>query len=197
MFDLNKIKFADDLTVKLLTVEKWGFSNGIDYFDKQFFKPVQNEGRKVEGCLWTSPVKSEYSWIDYIRSCEIRNYAKNEYYELCFKQGTRIAMIENYNDLLNMPYYDEEKYCHIQSRYIDFEKLATVCDCLWVTTDGLLLASYPERTLGTAFLQREPHIIEFNLYGWDCETVLIFNPDCVLNVRNKIKQNNNQLEKAY
>lgn len=45
--------------------------------------------------------------------------------------------------------------------YLDFELLAKNYDAIWLTENG----------------QSETHLYyPINLYGWDCETVLIMNP---------------------
>ena len=139
---------------------------GSNSFEKDWFAPVKNSGflNKPEGGLWASPVNSEYGWIDW---CKSENFMLQKL-EKSFKFNCNgsFIVINKPEDLEELPLCFEEHFIEIGLKfsYFDFEKIAKEVDGVYLTEAGQYRTrlSFP-----------------LNLYGWDCESVLIFNPDVI------------------
>lgn len=119
---------------------------------------------KPKGGLWTSPVDSQWGWKDW---CEMENFREcneSNSFRLVFKPEAKILVINGLYDLEILPKNVFELAYNYRKHYLDFELLATTYDAIWLTEVG----------------QRETHLSQpMDLYGWDCESVLIMNPHCV------------------
>jgi hypothetical protein len=137
---------------------------GANKYDPTLVKPILNAWVKPRGGLWTSPVDSEYGWKDW---CEGENYGhcdESNSFRLQLKSDARILKIDSLEDLLKLPMKD---FNGLPSKYPDFECLSKKYDAIWLTVDG----------------QNETrHSFPNNLYGWDCESVLILNPNCCFQI---------------
>jgi len=82
------------------------------------------------------------------------------------KQLARVAQIssiDDYRKVLEVA----KRYDKMKKRWcIDWEKLAMLCDGLWLTEDGLYSVGYAE------FEVEYPELVSF--YGWDAESIVWF-----------------------
>lgn len=163
---LRKLNLCNPDEISKMTVIFYGSS--IFSFDK--FEKIKNRTymNKPEGGLWTSPLDSEYSWKKWCEDEDFRACEEKNSFKLKIKTNSKILKINTNSDLINLPLQNlsEEGFngnAHIRT-YIDFEKILEIgIDAIWLTENGQTETrlSYP-----------------LNLYGWDCETVLILNKDC-------------------
>lgn len=112
---------------------------------------------KPKGGLWVSPVNSSYGWKDWCGDNEFRECNECNSFKLKFKSDAKIIIIDCLDDLLCLP---------VQYNFmdvVDFEFLARHCDALWLTDKGQSKTRFSDT---------------LHLYGWDCESILIFNKDC-------------------
>jgi hypothetical protein len=138
---------------------------GSSVYLPQTVKPIVNDNWvKPKGGLWTSPVDSVWGWKDW---CEMENFRKcdeDNSFKLQFKMSAKILVIDGLNDLVKLPKQDVVITYKYQKQYLDFELLSKEYDAIWLTETG----------------QNETHMSHpMDLYGWDCESVLIMNPYCV------------------
>lgn len=139
---------------------------GSSLYDKELFQPISNEGYwckpKFFTGLWTSPVNSECCWKDWCISNDYTTKNVDSYFVLELNEDANILVINSLDDL--------KKYATIDfldiNKLLDFEALSQVYDCIWLTSNGLEETKYSNP----------------NMYGWDCESVLIMNPNCVKQV---------------
>ena len=129
-----------------------------DKFDIKLFKPIKNRMHtKPEGGLWGSPVDCEYGWRQW---CEDEGYG-----DLSSKFKTNCignTLIINHLIDLNNFIWQKNDYCN---DFPDYEKmLKSGVDIIYLTESG----------------QRETRFSNPGLYGYDCESVLIMNPACIL-----------------
>jgi hypothetical protein len=137
---------------------------GSNKFDPNKFIPIKNQGWvKPMGGLWTSPVKSDYGWKDWCTIEEFRECDINNSFTVYLKEDSKILIIDSYDDLSKIPTI-ELSGNYFDKLLPDFEKLSLMYDTIWLTTNGQY------KTRNTKPL---------NLYGWDCESVLILNPNCI------------------
>lgn len=132
---------------------------GSKEFKSEKFYPIHNAGwNKPVGGLWTSPVVCDYGWRDW---CHSENFRTCDY-ENAFTLklvNRKVILIDSLKDLESVP--------SVRTSYgtfsIDFEHmLKEGVDAIYLTENGQSC---------TRFSRPQ------NLYGWDCECVLILNPD--------------------
>lgn len=135
---------------------------GYRRFVPELFKPIKNAdwaSPKPLGGLWTSPVDSKWGWVDWNRSEEFVECHKSNSFTLRLKDEAKVLVIDKAEDLLDLPVLR-----YGMSLSLDFEAIAKEWDAIWLTNRGQIKThrSYP-----------------IDLFGWDCETVLILNQKCI------------------
>ncbi len=154
-----KYRFAEEQTVLNLEVIHYGAKK---YDPKILHVPVNQYHVKPIGGLWTSPVKSDWGWKDWCHVEDFRKCNARNSFTLKFNKDAKILMIESYEDLETLPLF-ENKDLPSFFKLFDYEEIFKSCDAIWLTVDG----------------QNKTRLSRpLNLYGWDCESILIGNPDC-------------------
>jgi hypothetical protein len=134
---------------------------GHDKFDINKFIPIENcNWIKPKGGLWASQVDSKYGWKDW---CEEENYG-NLSCNFIFTFKGKVLIIDSLKDMEDkIPFINLKEYIHICN--IDFERLSKEYDAILLTENG----------------EKETRFsIPKSLYGWDCESICIFNPNTVV-----------------
>ncbi len=155
-----KIKLCDKDVISRLTVIHYGRK----HFNPFVFEPIRNVNYfKPDGGLWTSPVNSNYGWIDWNKQYKWIFCDPSKSFKLRFYDNAKIMIIDGKEDLDELPTYIIRERGRGDVEYVDFKKLSKVCDAIWLTEKGVekTESSYP-----------------VSLSGWDCETVLIMNKKC-------------------
>ena len=145
---------------------------GSDHFDRSIFMPVTNEPYpwiKPRGGMWSSPVNSDNTWEDWCQENSFRLRKLDRQFRFVLAEGSRVLRIESNKDLdelYSQGYkrsdFDKHQYLRDDMYYLDFEKiLANGYDAIQVT------------------ITNETY---WSLYGWDCDTLLVLNPDCVIEI---------------
>ena len=137
---------------------------GSGAFDTKRFNPIKDRLGFVKpfGGLWASPIDSRNSWKDWCIANEFNLDALSTYFTFKLKPGTRVAMIKSRKDLEDLWIGG---YVTIDGKYsrpnylIKFEKLLK---------DGF-----------DAVEVKLNDSLYWDLYGWDCDSILILNPDCM------------------
>jgi hypothetical protein len=164
---------------------------GSDAFIPEYFQPVQNNqfySIKPEGGLWASPKNGRFTWKDFCEGDNFQTEALEYSFEFELKPNAKILEIKTITDLNRVPatdsngkrYYssfqessegiflDQKKFMEYMSevqRYgmnykIDFVEINKEYDAVYVDGADIYL--------------------HWALYGWDCETLLILNPDVIV-----------------
>lgn len=129
--------------------------------------PIENRDDLVSkpyGGLWTSPIDSEFGWLDW---CEMEDFFRSDEDEYLYEfivdnddDDVLVYTIDceyDLNALLDLFERDDiQKRSFQLFAPLDFEALATVYDGIYLTENG----------------QRETRLTEPSLNGWDCECVL-------------------------
>ena len=141
---------------------------GSDHFDLDEFSPIRNIDlhNKPSGGLWASPYNSKRSWYDWCKSEKFRTDRLDKWFTFTLKDDAKVLTIKTEQDLCKLKndgfYIDaftKTKYS-LPFSYPDFEKL-----CI----DGY-----------DAIEVYMNDIIYFDLYGWDVDSLLVLNPNCVI-----------------
>lgn len=155
---------------------------GIDEVNRDLFHSIKNNGdysNKPSGGLWTSPVESEFGWKEFVIGENFRTekYLKKECL-VRLKSSVKLFIIDGVEDLDRCPTIKDNPGYY--NRTIDWEELSKSYDGVWLTLNGERDTRYSSNN---AFSLGD-------LYGWDVETVLLFNLNCVKNVtKRKIREN--------
>lgn len=133
---------------------------GHKHFDKSLFSSIKNMHSltKPIGGLWASDVDAVRGWKDWCDDNEFREYEKDNSFKFTLVDAN-ILTINSSNDLENLPKV-ENKYGMFSWVILDFEKISQEYDAIEVniSSDGMLY---------------------YSLYGWDCDSILVMNPDVV------------------
>ena len=154
---------------------------GSKEFDKNRFLKIRNRDGWVKpfGGLWASNVKAEFGWKDWL-ICEsywndkveneFNQYYKNGYF--LFKLYTdKILTIKSDKQLdeIMLKYKSNTRYTNEFSifKILDFEKLANDYDAIEIIISN-------------------DYKLNMSLAGWDCDSILVFNPDIIEVVKDEI-----------
>lgn len=125
---------------------------------EEFSRPTGESkciGLKPIGGLWASPSNSEYGWRHW---CAENNYGDLSVF-FSFRFAGCLLVIDSVDDMDKIPWTERNG---LQS--ILFKEIIKIYDGIWLTARG----------------ERETRLTwPRSLYGWDCESVVIFNKDCI------------------
>lgn len=141
---------------------------GHKEFDLKSFKRVSNREAFVKpfGGLWGSPIDSEYGWKQWVDDNDFNDVVGNDKYVednkfyFTLKPFTRLLYISNSSDLIELPKLKNKFDVSNIMVTLDFEKIRRYYDAVEVSISS-------DRQL------------YWDLYGWDVDSVLILNPECV------------------
>ena len=131
---------------------------GADEYKPELFKPIKDSHFvKPRGGLWTSPVGSNYGWKEW---CEAEEFGDvTTWFDVEFV-GT-LLVIDSLNDAKT-----KLSWCEPRPGWsFPLFEVLVVCgfDAIHLTERG----------------QHETRFSRPSLYGWDCESVLIMNPETI------------------
>lgn len=148
---------------------------GCESFDPEKFDAVKNRPRycKPLGGLWASPIEEDRNdgWAEWCKAEGFHTDYLNKYFEFTLREDARVAVIDTIHNLEVLLY----KYPQPQTpgkeymeRVLDFEKMCENYDAIELTSRG----------------QWDTRLSDPNLYGWDCHSLLVLNPNVVVPVVN-------------
>lgn len=123
------------------------------------FKPIQNEQCwiKPKGGLWASPVNAKRGWKGWCEDEDFRECTEGDSFRFTLPDAN-IFVIDSVEKLKELPTIEDPVWTPI-SKLIDFEK------CIELGYDAIELNLSADRQL------------YWELYGWDCDSILVMNPD--------------------
>ena len=141
-----------------LSLITYGLGNEIK---PELIKPIKNSWVKPKGGLWASPINSAYGWKEWCEAEEFGNLSSS----FSFEFEGNVLVIDSLHDMDKLPWFEQGTGCYA----IDFEKInADGFDAILLTEKG----------------QNETRFtFPRSLYGWDCESIVIMNPDRIITTR--------------
>ena len=138
---------------------------GNKKFDKNLFKIPKNNSQlnKPNGGLWASDIESKFGWKNW---CEAESFRKcDKENSFCFKlsNNANIFKINSVDDVYNMPLQTNAFESQI-IRIIDFELMIK---------NGIDVIE---------FNLSNDEDLYFALYGWDCDCILVLNPEVIIQI---------------
>ena len=137
---------------------------GHTKFDKDLFTKIKNVdcSTKPRGGLWASDIYTKYGWKEWCNENEFRDCDKENSFTFTLSDNAKILYIESVNDLQSLPKVDDKFGINFSSWILlDFEKLAEIYDAVEVSISS-------------------DFDLYYQLYGWDCDSIVIMNPDVVV-----------------
>jgi hypothetical protein len=137
---------------------------GSNNFNKTLFRPISNRDYfvKPDGGLWASPVDSTYGWEQWVNDNNWTDkYGEDRFY-FRLKENTRLLYIDRAEQLSDLPQCIDPSLSYFYRTFctLDFEKLAQDYDAIEVSISS-------------------DEQLYYDLYGWDVDSLLVMNPDCV------------------
>ena len=140
---------------------------GNDRFDRTLVKPIKNRDtfNKPYGGFWASRTDAEVSWREWCETEEFETQRLSKHFDFTLKDGAKVLRIKSRADLSRIKqehtdWFVKSKWDFVCSPYLDFERLSE-------SFDGIEILAGSDREL------------YFDFYGWDCDSIVIFNADCV------------------
>lgn len=149
---------------------------GSSKFDRDLFIPVTNMllHNKPLGGLWACPTKDvDATWYEWSITQDFKTEKLDKHFDFTIKDNAKILVINDVEQLTDLPRtkIPEDLECVISSfssnEDIDFETLAK-------EYDGMLVYIYRSKEAPELFSG-----IFYKLYGWDVDSLLVFNPDII------------------
>lgn len=135
-------------------------------FDPRLFrKPSNRPGlSKPSGGFWASPVDAEFGWKDWCDRNDFRECCKDCSFTFTLKDDAKVLTIRYAGDAKRLPIQsmDYLGYCWVVP---DFEKLMGDG---WDAIELVLSSDWN---------------LYFEMYGWDCDSIVILNPDVIVEVK--------------
>jgi hypothetical protein len=131
---------------------------GHKHFDRNLFVPVRNQEimTKPEGGFWGSPVDAEWGWADWCRSEKFRKCDKANAFIFTLRENANVLKWRTVDDVHAVP--------QIESQI-----------SIWICPDFEAL-----RRDGVDAIEVEINELYFPLYGWDCDSILVMNPNIIM-----------------
>lgn len=136
---------------------------GDDNFDINKFIPISNrsEATKPFGGFWGSRKNADFSWKEWCTEIDLKSKDLTKKNQFSLSNGAKILVINNIKLLDKLPQNEENHIVNKLFVTLDFEKLSKQYDAIEV------LISEDER------------LYEL-LYGWDCDSILVMNPNVII-----------------
>ena len=140
---------------------------GSDHFDNTLVKPIKNRDTwgKPSGGFWASSVDAKVSWREWCESEDYNMQKLKKSFDFTLRDNAKILHIKSKADFEKIKHehpdwFIEPKWGFIEKAFLDFEKLSNLFDAIEINAGS----------------DRE---LYFNFYGWDCDSIVIFNLNCV------------------
>lgn len=144
---------------------------GSKKFDPSLFSPIRNCCFvKPFGGFWGSPVGTGYGWKKWNEISHFCEIKEENSFRFTLTEEAKVLHVYSSDDLKPLPHCKEIPWClfHI----LDFETLQNS------GYDAIELHLSEEKLTRFGLLES----LYYTLYGWDCDSVLIMNPDIVVQI---------------
>jgi hypothetical protein len=139
---------------------------GHDKFDKNLFKEIKNREVfvKPSGGLWASNNNYEISWEKWCINEGFKTDSLKLFFEFKLSENSKILIIDSADKLYKLPKIKMNNSPILGSYnvYLDFEKLKKDYDAIEV------------------LISKDFDRLYWDLYGWDCDCILIMNKDIII-----------------
>ena len=143
---------------------------GCTEFKKEFFNPIKNRKFiKPNGGFWASPVDSERGWYSWCTDNDMTSWLNGGSFKFSLTNNAKVYHIYSLDDLYTLPRNKTVRPV-FNEYFIDFEA------CVRSGMDAIELHLSEEVGNHDGFMNG----LYWELYGWDVDSILIFNPDIIV-----------------
>lgn len=146
---------------------------GAKAFMPELFVPIQNRYFvKPHGGLWASPTDAKYGWKEWNKDSGFIEIIEDRSFKFTLTEDAKVLHIYSVSDLDVLPKLEIPGMLNfnIGMVYLDFEAL------MEQGYDAIELHLSEEDKTNNGFMEG----LYWNLYGWDCDSILVMNPDIVV-----------------
>lgn len=142
---------------------------GHTAFIPEQFTPIQNRYgmTKPYGGFWASPKDAEWGWKDWCEAEEFRECKESNSFCFTLRDDSKVLTITNTEQLRSIPQQNCEGFLMLW-KALDFETLESS------GVDAVEVNLSADRNL------------YYELYGWDCDSILIMNPEIIVPTKEEI-----------
>lgn len=115
---------------------------------------------KPSGGLWASDINAEFGWKDWCVENDFRECNSKDAFYFILNDNARVLTINSKEDLDDLPKVKDKYNLSSIWTMLDFEKLSKKYDAIEVNISN-------------------DYNLYYALYGWDCDSILVMNPDVV------------------
>ncbi len=148
---------------------------GHKHFNKEKFNIVENRLgiNKPKGGLWASPVDAKLGWKQWCDDNYFRECDKNNSFAFVLKENANVIHLYSVEDVERLLIKAEKPpFDMFIERFLpDFETMKSK------GVDAIELHLSEDKS-GDYFDN-----LYYKLYGWDCDSILILNPDVVIEIK--------------
>lgn len=136
---------------------------GHKEFNPELFNNVTNQMAhpKPNGGLWASDVKAKYGWKDWCKDENFCDCHTDNSFVFSLTTNARVLTINNVEDLENLPVFDNKIFTTSLWCSLDFEQISKDYDVVEVNISN-------------------DSGLYWKLYGWDCDSIVVMNPDVIV-----------------
>ena len=136
---------------------------GNTCFIPALVRPIKNipDYTKPHGGIWASPVDAEFGWKDWCKEEHFRECREDNSFCFTLAENAKVAVIDSIVALDGLP----RQECDIKMwTVLDFEKMVQM------GYDAI------------EFVLSSDYRLYMALYGWDCDSILVMNPEVIREV---------------
>lgn len=139
---------------------------GDKKFRKEKWNPIKNElfRNKPSGGLWASPVDSDCNWENWCIGEDFHTDRLKKSFRFTLLGNAKVLHICSVDDLRDIP-----RVSTLSTILPDFEELMNQ------GYDAMELHLSKDK-----YYLDDNRCLYFALYGWDCDSIIIFNPDIII-----------------
>ena len=145
----------------------------IHYGSKEFkpdrFEKIKNleYGSKPRGGLWASPVDAAYGWKDWNETEQLKECSTDNSFTFTLTDTARVLVLDSVEKLFEIGKYLPDAYK---------ERFSAETEAWMYVFDWEELSA---RYDAVEYCLSRCHSLYFALYGWDCDSILILNPQII------------------
>ena len=150
---------------------------GSDKFDKAKFGKIKNQKYPWvkpdhSSGLWASRVDAKYPWKEWCKDASFNIDELTTSFKFTISPSANIYTIAKPDDVIGLPDHVDEEYGNSYHgiKRIDFEK------CVELGIDAIEIVDIHGKNPNHQF---GDFTVYDMMYGWDCDSILILNPDII------------------
>lgn len=133
---------------------------GTSVFDKTLFKPIINSAYMNKPCggFWGSPIDSVFGWKKWCEAEQFMDCIEECSVRFRLTKDAKVIYVHSIEDLSKF------KNLRRPEGVLDFEMLSKLYDAFYLD------------------LSSDRNHLYSAMYGWDCDSIVVMNPDAVIQI---------------